>query len=1337
MTGEDRIDPVQYGLRKYNGAMEKFITETKLQPVEFDPFAGPVVVRTAPTTEPQREVWTASWIDPGSSCSYNESISLRLSGPLDIGVLQRAVDRLVERHEGLRSVFNASGTRSIVLADLPVRVELEDLSALRGEAREQRVREVARALMTKPFDLKNGPLFRVIVFRHGPQEHVLRLVGHHIVCDGWSISVMIGDLSIIYSALVRGSDPELPDACPYSLYAEALNAHYGSEEDQRVTAYWKDLFHGPLPRLELPTDRPRPAEKTWNADRIDIEMPPDLVAGLKRTGVRFGSSFVTTLLSVYEVLLARTTGQRDIVVGLPAAGQSETGQHHLVGHCVSLLPMRSVIDDTLPFSTYLDHRRKAVLDAFDNQRFTLGTLLRELNVERVPGRSPLVPVVFNYDVEMAERVAFANIAHSFHSDPRAFEQFEMAMNASSTGGRLVLEWTYNTDLFDADTVRDWMRQLVLVAEAVIADPMATIAELIATGTEQAPFPSAAWAGTDVAIPVDATVARAFEETALRYPDNIAVAHGDERTTYADLKRRVDRLAGHLAAIGLVPGKPVALCAEPGPGLITGLLAIVRAGGAFVPIDKDLPEQRIAHLLRDCQADILVTEGALTKRFAGHARQTVDIGAPLPDTPPPPFHGGSNDPVYVIYTSGSTGQPKGTVVPHRGVLRTVRGQDFAPHGPDLVFLLHLSISFDACQLSVMGALLNGGTLVVPSQASPSLGDLAATIQRYGVNSMATAGAYFNLLIDEHLPALKGMRHLMTGGDAISVPHVRKAFRELGPGVVVNAYGPTENSMLCTYFPVMVEPAPDRPLPIGKAIRGTTLHVLNGAGLPVRIGEQGELHTGGAGVALGYQGLPDQTAERFIPDPFSDRPNALLYRTGDLVRWLPDGNLEFIGRVDEQVKVRGFRIEPGEVENTLNDLPVVRDRVVVARSDQSGNKRLVCYLVPADVNAVSDEGTRGALCETAREHLRARLPEHMVPADFVVLDALPCTPNGKVDRKALPAPAPPAARMRAEHVAPRSATERALATIWSKVLNVKDPGVHDDFFELGGHSIVGIQMLAKVEREWGRKLPLNVLFRSPTVAGLASVLDSEEERRELEYMAVMQDKGDLPPLICVQGDDANHFLPKYLGDMQPFYAYFHQGEDGHPMPHVEVGDVAANYIRELKQVRPHGPYTLSGLSFGGLVAYEMALQLTRNGDAVPLLILLDTYAPSIHDDQLTLFERLYGSLKKVVLRRVVRWYHDRGRPLPLRIRRFHIIDTYEQATERYAPEPYEGRFMMVKAIDSPGPDHMGWKDLAKGGLKVVTCPGDHNTLVREPNVRILATLMSEGIRESLAHATAEAG
>ncbi|HRH38685.1 MAG TPA: non-ribosomal peptide synthetase, partial [Flavobacteriales bacterium] len=512
--------------------------------------------------------------------------------------------------------------------------------------------------------------------------------------------------------------------------------------------------------------------------------------------------------------------------------------------------------------------------------------------------------------------------------------------------------------------------------------------------------------------------------------------------------------------------------------------------------------------------------------------------------------------YILYTSGSTGKPKGVVVPHRGVVRLVRDQNYMTFSHELVFLQMGNLCFDASTWEIWGALLNGARLVLQPQPKPTLAEVVHTIKEHKVTSVVFSTGIFNMLVDEHLDDLRTLKHIATGGDVMSPVHSRKALRVLGPGVMINVYGPTENSVFVTCHVLEDEREITDNVPIGKPVYNTEAYIVDEAMRQVPIGAVGELVAGGDGVALGYWRKPELTKERFVPDVFSGRPGATLYRTGDLARWNPDGTIEFIGRADDQVKLRGFRIELGEVETAMDGSGVLRDRVVLCREDEPGNKQLVGYLVPADKKADGN-----AVIAAVREHLRATVPDHMIPGAFVIMDSLPLNHSGKVDRKALPKPVI-TANMRTQHVAPRTDLEKRIAAIWSAKLKVEDIGIHDNFFDLGGHSLTGIQLLAAVEDEFGRTLPLKALFEASTIAEFAAIMRGDEKTTAWENLSLIQSEGDGTPLFCVHGDEANHSIPKHLGTGRPFYAFFHQGEDGRAMKYTSVETIASHFIKEMK-------------------------------------------------------------------------------------------------------------------------------------------------------------------------------
>jgi amino acid adenylation domain-containing protein len=1314
--------------------MEKFIPEITYTPVDFDPFFGEAIERTVPSTEAQREVFIAAQMGAEASCAYNESVSLELKGPLDTSILEDSIARLVARHEALRGCMSPDGTRVIVLDRSDIRLQHIDLSGSPAQKRSLDLEEIAGKDMTAPFDLLNGPVFRALLIKLAPEEHLLRLTGHHVLVDGWSLGILMADISKLYSSA------PLEEAVPFSDFALAVIDHAKSEDHTRTERFWLDQFSGIMPRLDLPTDMPRPRMKTYSGHRIDIGLDADLTRKLKELATRSGASLVTTLLTCFEMLIHHITGQTDLVVGLPAAGQNDFGMKQLVGHCVNLLALRSRIDEDRPFVEHLKERRSAVLDASDNQKYTFGTLVRKLNVPREAGRVPLVPAVFNVDMNMDDGVAFTGLTHRFISNARRYENFELFLNATGSEKHLILEWSYNTDLFREETIRGWMHELRGIIERAHAAPTQRIATLVSPPPvdTDAPLPPKAWSGALSPYPREAMDAL-FDRMCDRYPDHTAVEIQDKRVSYAELRKLADTLAAELAHRGLAQGEPVGICLDKSIATQTAMLAILKAGGCYVPFDLSYPEERVRYMFEDAKPRFMLTQEHLLPQLANCEDRAIlldAIGAAangaFEKRPAPARKHDADNAAYILYTSGSTGNPKGVAVPHRGVVRLVRDQNYMRFSSDLVFLQMGNLCFDASTFEIWGALLNGAKLVVQPQQKPTLREIADTLRKHQVTSVLFPTGLFNMLVDEQLDDLRGLRHLVTGGDVMSPAHARKALKVLGRGVIVNAYGPTENSVIVTCHAVDNEAQLGSTVPIGTPIANTEAYILDETLRPVPIGAPGELYAGGEGVAIGYWQRPDLSAEKFIPDPFSGRPGARLYRTGDLARWRQDGTIEFIGRADTQVKLRGFRIELGEIESAMDNTRRLKDRVVLCREDRPGDKQLVAYLVPTDNTLPQEE-----LINDVREHLRLTLPAHMLPSAFVVLPSFPLNQSGKLDRKALPKPhhSPPV--LRAQHVAPRTDTEKQLSAIWSAVLGMDDVGIHDNFFDIGGHSLTGIQVLTRVEQHFGKTIPLKNLFIAPTVALMAELIQEKKAQPTFTHLVPVQPNGSRPPIFCVHGDEANNFLPKYLGEDQPFYAISHQGEDGKPIRLTSVEHMAAAFIREIRTVQPRGPYQLSGYSFGGIIAYEIAQQLRKAGEEVPVLVFFDTYDPK---EYLAVAKReapLHLPLKAGVVRRMARFIFDRGHDLPVKLRHTYIIDTYNQAIREYEIMPYPGRITLLRTPDSSGPVDMGWSGLARGGVEVRAVTGNHYTMVKEPHVAMIAEELKRAVDAHLRERAAQAG
>jgi amino acid adenylation domain-containing protein len=1067
---------------------------------DFDPFAGPAVALAVPSTEPQREIWTAAQLGDDASLAYNESVNLRLRGPLDADALVQSLRDVVARHEALRGMFSGDGTMLLIAERIDVPIERVDLSALEARERRARLEAVLAEAVGEPFDLLRGPLLRAWLVKLAPDEHVAVLAAHHIVCDGWSTAVILREWASAYSARVRGRLPELPPPARFSEYALWRADRSRAAEGAADEAYWLSRFaSGEIPVLELPLDRPRPAHRTYTSRRIDRVLDEELVSALKKTGARERASLFAVLLAGFYALLSRLSGQEDLVVGIPAAGQNAAGLASLVGHCVSMLPLRARVATDAPMKELVAEARSVLFDAYDHQGMTLGSLLTKLPIVRDPSRRPLVSVIFNVDRGMGPAdLSFEGLACELCTTPRIAENYEIFLNAVELGGKVILECQYNVDLFDEETIDRWLaayERLLRAAAESLETPVGKLPIVSRAELELMERVNAAavrpWSVADrVHDLVFAQIARS--------PDAVAVELDGCGLTYRELGARARALGEALRARGVSRGDLVGLCVERGPNMLVGLLGILEAGAAYVPLDPGLPAERLAFMAHDARMPALVTETALARDLpfaeagAGAVREVVLVDAVAPATFALSGRGegpaGPEDPCYVIYTSGSTGKPKGVLLPHRAVSNLVRSVAERPGmtAADVVLAV-TTLSFDIAVSELILPLTVGAKIVLASREVAADGErLLALLERSKATFLDATPATYRLLLGAGWNGTKGLKVVCTGE---AMP------RDLGEALlsraesVWNGYGPTETCVWSTFW--KVEKGFSRVL-IGTPVANTQLYVLDARGERVPIGAVGELHIAGAGVALGYHERPSLTAQRFVPDPFGP-PGAKMYKTGDLVRMLPSGELECLGRNDDQVKLRGFRIELGEIEEALTLHAAVRQAAVVVREDRPNDRRLVAYV------AVQPGATLGD--GELRAHLKKTLPDYMIPQAFVRLDRMPLTPSGKIDRRSLPAPSAEAQHPDgASFVAPRTETERTLTLLWQEVLGVGRVGIEDDFFALGGHSLLASQMLARLRRDHGVVLSFRTIFEATTIAQLAQRIDAQQVAGEAKPAAV---------------------------------------------------------------------------------------------------------------------------------------------------------------------------------------------------------------------------------------------
>jgi amino acid adenylation domain-containing protein len=1064
-----------------------------------------------PLSFAQERLWFLDQVLPGNV--YNIPLALRLQGQLDPDAWERALDGVRQRHESLRTTFHSvsGGPVQVVEPFAPQPLPWIDLSALPATRRDAEATRLAESEAARPFDLSAGPLLRASLLRLESDDHIALVVCHHIVADGWSTGVLLGEIAALYAGVpVPPLQVQSPD------YAVWQRRWQDGEALAEFLAWWRHQLAG-HPTLDLPFDRPRPPVPSHAGALVPVEIPDELSRSLRALARETGSTLFMVLLAGFAALLHRLTGSEDVRVGTPVAHRGRPELEGMIGFLVNTLVLRVDFTDEPSGTDLLSRLRATALGAWAHQDIPFEKLVEELRPERRLDQNPLFQVAFGLDQPTVhlpwtgegdgrgyplsrlggvrwERGSGGEVSVSrvpIHSGTAKFDLYA-GLEEDPTGG-ISGFWELPTDLFDRTTVQRFAAQWLTVLTDLVADPGRHVRALPLLSAAESHQVSQEWNDTAATYPSEATLWDLFALQAERAPDAVALAQGEAELTYGELARRARTLGAHLRVLGVAPDVPVALALPKGFGLIVSILGILEAGGAYVPLDLSHPAERLTFLLRDTGAPVLLTRGTTANHLAATGVRVVDletweVAPPLPGDGRVRGRGGRGVRVdhlaYILYTSGSTGTPKGVAVTHRNVARLVLGTSYARFGPDEVFLQSSPIAFDASTVEIWGPLLHGGRLVLPSLERPSLAELGREIRESGVTTLWLTAGLFHQMVEEEIDGLAGLRQLLAGGDVVSPEAVRRVLEHHPGMVVIDGYGPTEGTTFSACHRMSGPADVGGSVPIGRPIANARALVLDQDLRPAPLGVPGELYLGGDGIARGYFSRPDLTAERFVPDPFADAGR--LYRTGDRVRWRTDGTLDFLGRIDLQVKVAGWRVEPGEIEALLALHPAVRQSAVLVRDEPPAGRRLVAYLVAS-----------GATPDELRAWLRTRLPEPMIPALWVFLDRLPLTPNGKVDRAALAAFEIGASNAAPEEF-PRSPVAELLAGLWSNLLGVERVGLQDDFFALGGHSLLATRLIARVRQLLGVDLPLRAFFETPTLGGLA------------EQVQLLQSDGALPPV-----------------------------------------------------------------------------------------------------------------------------------------------------------------------------------------------------------------------------------
>jgi amino acid adenylation domain-containing protein len=1317
-----------------------------------------------PLSHAQRRIWFQVQLE-GAEEAYNMPSAVRVRGPLDTASLARNLERLVARHAALRTTFIPLDGEPMqwVAEHVDVPLPLHDLTTLPADEREPLARGQLAALAIEPFNLETGPLLRGGIWRLGEDDHVVALVVHHIVSDGWSLELLVHELC--------EGEGDGPAPLQYVDYAAWQRQRMDSGEFEPQRRYWHAAVAEPPVPLSLPLDRPRGALHGFRGSRTRIELPGEMHAAMLAFAARHGASPFMVMLAAWNLLLHRWCGQDDIIVGVPVAGRQHPQLERMLGVFVNTLPLRTRLANTAGFDTLLQGVRQTVIHGLANQDYPFESLVGEISIERDLSRQPLFDTSFAWQTAAQKATAArsdAPVQVENFDFPFDRSKFDLAITVAHEEAATQIELEFNTDLFDIDTAARMLDSLRTLLSAALAAPSTPLRALPVMDAASEHEVLHALGGARSRFDDVGDLARALDATALRHAARPAVSFGGSTLTYAELHAQANRLAQHLRALGVGPEQPVAICLPRSAEMIVAILGVLKAGGAYLPIEPDYPDDRAAFMVVDAGARVAIGRGPTAERMRAWASEVVCLErdaatlAAQPDAMPQLLHG-PDSLAYVIFTSGSTGRPKGTLLTHRNAMRLFAACDqrFAFDEQDVWTLFH-SVCFDFSVWEIFGALLHGARLVVvPQTVARSPMEFTGLMRQHGVTVLSQTPSAFGRLLDSSALAedwawTSAIRYVVFGGEALEHAALRPWFahRTDPQSKLINMYGITETTVHVTWREVQPEDVTAPPARrVGGPLADLALYVLDADAQPVPVGVCGEIYVGGAGLARGYAGRPGLTAQRFLPDPFSGEAGARLYRSGDLARWRADGDLEYMGRADQQVKIRGHRIEPGEIEAAMLAHETVTGAAVLVTKDRAQRDGLLMYYTGPE--PISTTALRAFLGRT--------LPEYMLPLGFVHLHEFPLTNNGKLDRAKLPYLQAVRPELDTPYVAPRNEVETQLAAIWRDVLGVDRVGIHDNFFDLGGESFSAYRVMARVASDMGQDLPVSAIFQAQTVLEMGervhAAIDASDERMLVQLQAGAPGRR---PFFCVHpaGGDVLGFqdLARALGTEQPFYGLQSHGRFLDPQANASIEAMAAAYVREMRTLQPEGPYLLGGHSMGAAVAFEMARQLDAAGQRIGVLALMDGEAQSANGllDTLMLvcdtFELGIGRAEleavpdhakmdhvmrksKKRFARVLEIAYD----LDILPRGFRTRDAEQFMARiasnidlalRYRLQPLAQPavlFIAEEASENTPPVNVDlWRAYTPGGLTVIPVPGNHLTLVKRPHATTLAARLAELFR-----------
>jgi amino acid adenylation domain-containing protein len=1333
----------------------------------------------------QRGMWFLNQLAPNSA-AYNTGFAIRILSPADPAAIERLFQKLVDRHPSLRTSFAVRGGQPVQKIHPTLDFSLERVNACGWS--ETSLKEHVQQSLERPFDLEHGPPMRVTLFTRGPVDHVLLIAIHHIAFDGWSFWILLEEFQRLCEAESQddASEPLPPLETTYTDFVNWERTMLAGPVGEQHRTYWEAQLAGDLPVLEFPFDRTRPSHQGFEGRVFPFTIGKDLAQKVKERAASEGTTAFTYFLTVFLVFLHRHSGQEDVIIGSPTTGRSRPEFSGVVGDFVNMVALRARVQDKLPFRDFLHQVRGVVLDALEHQEYPFPLLVEQFRSGRHAGHSPIFQASFVFHkAQAANRLSGLVSCHDVGTQfdcgalrlapyplSQQSGQFDLTLEIAETGDGMNCALKYDVALIEDASAARMVERYVNLISASIADPDHRIADLpLLTERERTQILDE-WNGTARTYP-QTTVSKLIEEQVARTPRATAMVFEGLTMTYAELNRKANQLARHLRSLGVAPDVLVGVCMERSFDLVLALLGILKAGGAYVPLDPDYPNERLAYMIEDSCPRVLITQTSVVSRVGSYAGHLLVLDTKWKDLSGESVDdleegAGPDHLAYVIYTSGSTGAPKGAMNTHRAVCNLLFWmQDEYRLTPSDRVMHKTPFSFDVSVWEFFWTLMTGARFIIAQpEGHKDPAYLIRLIQKEAVTLLQFVPSMLQIFLEaQRVAGCDSVKRVFCIGEALPYELQHRFFGILG-AELHNQYGPTEAAVLVTHWACQ-RLGQRKFVPIGRPIANTKIYILDGVGNLVPAGVSGEIYISGVQVGRGYWRQPELTAERFLADPFAGNQESRMYKTGDVGRWLEDGTVEFLGRNDFQVKIRGGRVELGEIEAQLAECEGVQDAVVVARQDNSGEQRLVAYYTCPEI---SDDENEGLRTEDLRAHLHGRLPEHMVPSAYVRMKQFPLTANGKLDRKALPEPDSHAYAQQV-FVEPTGHIELTMAEIWKEVLGLEKVGAADNFFELGGHSLSATRLVGRLQSAFQIDLPLRAVFLEPTITGLGKHIGYDAATATYSYhgeasritcLAEVQPRGTRTPLFLVAGFqdpyDTFHLLSRiipHIGADQPIYGLKPRWLEKDGEDYTSAREAAGEFIAEMRTVQDKGPYFLGGYCVGGVVALEMAMQLLQEGEEVALLAMIDAARPNLMSALVDKLRRKSERAKHMasVFWGIIRANGSRSRAVSDLVRRklsrngptgsslsrgdpgtaerklYQSRVTYRRVMYKYRAAPYPGRIISLVCEDQYRINkEMGWKSIAQGGLVIHKVPGDHVTMWKQHG-KELARLLRRSMDDSL--------